>query len=201
MAECASIPLVGRAGEAFVECDLLRRGVQVHRTSPGSGYDLVADHDGRLFRVEVKTTAGPVMKRKGGGSSQIVYRFPFAKDNREKYLNVEVFAFVALDQPAVIYVPWCDVGLRTSHKDFSMAKIACADESFAHCFGNAVGPVEPEPDAEGKIVALDVLTGQTKEFASVAEAVGMGFTASGVSSCLNGKLRTHRGHSFRRICG
>ena len=53
----------------------------------------------------------------------------------------------------------------------------------------------PKPMA---VKAVPVTGGDVREFATVQEAVVLGFSPQGISMCLTGKLRSHRGYRFER---
>ncbi|QMP18239.1 hypothetical protein RpY1_027 [Ralstonia phage RpY1] len=59
---------------------------------------------------------------------------------------------------------------------------------------SAPAPRGPKPMA---IVAIGA-DGTERVFVTVKAAIDAGFTASGISSCLKGRLHAHRGHTFRR---
>lgn len=49
------------------------------------------------------------------------------------------------------------------------------------------------------ILATNIATGDTTEYRSIEEAVRLGgFRSSSIYDCLNGKVKTHSGHSFSR---
>lgn len=99
---------IGRAGQYLVMCDLLLNGVQAFDTGEGVKYDVVADSDGRLIRLQVKTTqkmrvlhesANPIyfyhIKRTGKNGVKF-----YSKD------DFDAFALVALDKKLVFYLPF-----------------------------------------------------------------------------------------------
>lgn len=101
---------IGRAGQYLVMCDLLLNGVQAFDTGEGVKYDVVADNDGELIRLQVKTTqkmrvlhesANPIyfyhIKRTGKNGVKF-----YSKD------DFDAFALVALDKKMVFYLPFND---------------------------------------------------------------------------------------------
>ncbi len=99
---------IGRAGEYIVLADLLLKGVQVFTTGQGVGYDLVADVDGRLIKIQVKTTQ---KKRLLKARANPIYFFHIkrAGKNGNKFYKVgdfDCFALVALDIRKVFYLPF-----------------------------------------------------------------------------------------------
>ena len=101
---------IGRAGQYLVMCDLLLNGVQAFDTGEGVKYDVVADNDGKLIRLQVKTTqkmrvlhesANPIyfyhIKRTGKNGVKFYSKYDF-----------DAFALVALDKKMVFYLPFND---------------------------------------------------------------------------------------------
>ncbi len=101
---------IGRAGEYLVLADLLINGVQAYDTGQGVGYDIVADVNGKLIRIQVKTTqkirkitqrANPIyffhIKRTGKNGNKFYEQKDFdcfalvqkeIEDKEEKYAGV-----------------------------------------------------------------------------------------------------------------
>lgn len=102
----------GKAGEHLVCADLLLSGIQAYLSDQGLRYDVVADVDGRLVRVQVKSTG---RARKENGRRLLGYRFePRARgvNRRERLRDVDcdIVAFVALDIRIIAYLPVFEVG-------------------------------------------------------------------------------------------
>ena len=116
--ECAPSPIdyrrLGAAAEALVYADLSMYGCNVSNASEGLRYDLIADLEGRLLRVQVKS----VMKRNcvaiggcytfqnktGKGSKNAIGVF------RAYVGHVDLLAFVALDLRSAFYILPEDAG-------------------------------------------------------------------------------------------
>lgn len=49
--------MIGGCGESFVAAEFLRKGIPVYTPLVDSGADLVVDINGRLYRVQVKSSA------------------------------------------------------------------------------------------------------------------------------------------------
>lgn len=84
---------IGDFAEYLVACDLVGQGYRVHMASPGSFYDLILDDNGRLYRVQVKSTLKPK-------------RFNTYKYNinvKSKHSHFDIAAYVAADVKAVCY--------------------------------------------------------------------------------------------------
>jgi hypothetical protein len=163
---------------------------------------LIAEVDGRLVRVEVKATRD--MRLKGG---DLIYDFSFSK-GKNKYYPVEIFAFVALDIPSVVYVHGMDLGARGHRKCIGKFRFSECDVSFSRCFfpsppasAPVLARVAPDDSSRRKkhpVLATNVASGLTTHYGCVADAVADGFTASGISLCLHGRAKAHKGHTFER---
>lgn len=99
---------IGRAGQYLVLADLLLKGVEVFGTGEGTNYDIVAECEGKLIKIQVKTTqkmrvlhesANPIyfyhIKRTGKGGTKYYQMGDF-----------DAFALVALDIKQVFYLPF-----------------------------------------------------------------------------------------------
>lgn len=118
---------IGRAGQYIVLADLLERGVQAYDTGEGVSYDVVADTEGRLIRLQVKATQKMrVLKQ----ASNPVYFFHLkrAGKNGARFYNqndFEAFALVAMDKRQVFYLPFDDhlgsnsVCIRDKNKEYT----------------------------------------------------------------------------------
>lgn len=100
---------IGKAGEYLVCADLICRGYIAYPSEQGLPYDVVLDANGRLLKVQVKTTRtykqtpqrvgnvntyGFNVKRRGKGNR-----------SRTTFETCDLFAFVALDRRIVGYLP------------------------------------------------------------------------------------------------
>lgn len=97
---------IGRAGEHLVMADLLLNGIQAYTTGQGVNYDIVADCEGRLIRLQVKTTQKMRILNKHANP---IYFFNIKRTGKKgnKYYQIgdfEGFALVALDRKAVFYL-------------------------------------------------------------------------------------------------
>lgn len=101
---------IGRAGEYIVLADLLMNGVQAYDTAQGVSYDIVADINNKLIRIQVKTTQKMrVIKDK----SNPIYFFHIKRAGKGgnhfyKKIDFDCFALVALDRKEVFYLPFDD---------------------------------------------------------------------------------------------
>ena len=105
---------IGKAGEYLVCADLILHGHIAFPSEQGLPYDVVAEIEGKLFKVQVKTTRKP--KNNPQRKSDIpVYLFGVGRNGsmgrNKKYLNgqVDIFALVALDTKVVAYINANDI--------------------------------------------------------------------------------------------
>lgn len=101
---------IGRAGQYIVLADLLTKGVQAFDTGEGVGYDVVADINRKLIRLQVKTTQH---KRVLKQSKHPIYFFHIKRmgKNCAKFYQMgdfDAFALVALDIRQVFYLAFDD---------------------------------------------------------------------------------------------
>ena len=99
------------AGEHIVLADLFLRGLNAHHASSGSPFDIIVDVDGRLLRMQVKTTRGLI-------TTHTQHKNPFylfhvkrcGKMGKKKYAEdaFDCYAFVALDKRQVAYLPFSE---------------------------------------------------------------------------------------------
>ena len=99
---------IGRVGQYLVLVDLLLKGIEAFETGEGVGYDVVADLNGKLIKLQVKTTQ---KKRVLAQSAHPIYFFHIkrAGKNGARFYQVgdfDAFALVALDIRQVFYLPF-----------------------------------------------------------------------------------------------
>lgn len=108
---------IGTAAEYLVLADLLLAGVRAFPTAPGLPYDIVAEVDGRLIRIQVKSTQAPraVPDRPGSGDSYFFWCRRAGKGGKRRIGNDEfdLLALVALDIRQIAYLPITDA-VRTT---------------------------------------------------------------------------------------
>jgi hypothetical protein len=135
------LPL-GTAGEHLVCADLIMRGLWAGLSSAGLPYDVIADMDGRLFRVQVRATQ-TVLPRPGRPDSRKCYQFGLIGVSHS-----DIVAVVALDIRAIGYLaaktcpstlhldgpdaePYPhDKGPKTGHRTFSDFTLEAALEGI-----------------------------------------------------------------------
>lgn len=103
---------IGKAGEYIVCADLILKGHIAFPTEQGLPYDVVFDYNGRLFKVQVKTTQSPRnLHRKNPVQGYVFNIKRCGKRNIKKTTSnsCDIFALVALDTKTVAYLPNKDV--------------------------------------------------------------------------------------------
>lgn len=98
----------GRAGEHLAAADFMYLGHDAFHAAQGMPYDLIADVEGRLLKVQVKTTRKPELLP-GRNVNKTAYRFwvnRCGKGSSGTYdiTDVDIFALVALDTKQVAYI-------------------------------------------------------------------------------------------------
>lgn len=101
----------GKAGEYLVCADLLLKGYTAFIAEQVLAYDVIVDLNGRMIRVQVKTTREP--RSTGGRDLTPAYFFNIrrmGKGGRKAYTNedADIFALVALDRKLIGYVAEVD---------------------------------------------------------------------------------------------
>lgn len=101
--------MTAAAGEHLVCADLLMQGFRAIMASQMCPYDVAVDIDGRLARLQVKTTRVP--RRLVGGNAAYQWSVTRAGRRREAYTveHCELVALVALDIRRVAYFDVADV--------------------------------------------------------------------------------------------
>lgn len=98
----------GKVGEYLVCADLILRGYTAFPSEQGLPYDVVADINGRLLKVQVKTTRGlrQVPQRKDDASGYLFHVGKCGKGGVKQYsdFDVNLFALVALDDRVIGYM-------------------------------------------------------------------------------------------------
>jgi hypothetical protein len=103
----------GHAAEQYVCYDLAKRGFRVVSTPFEAGpYDVLADCNGRLIRIQVKGTTKPSPKSNGAGNKSMTYRFGVKASQLEQS---DIIAFVALDIERVVYRLPSEMGKSGTH--------------------------------------------------------------------------------------
>tara|TARA_R110001632_G_C11295876_1_gene413327 strand:- start:670 stop:1236 length:567 start_codon:yes stop_codon:yes gene_type:complete len=100
--------MIGVAGEHLACFDLISKGFTAFMTEQGLPYDLVADINGKLTKIQVKTTRthSDTAQRKGRYPSYTFNIRKCGKGGRGSYLesDVDIFALVCVNTKQVCYV-------------------------------------------------------------------------------------------------
>ena len=104
---------IGKAGEYLVCADLILNGFIAFPSEQGLPFDVVLNINGRLLKVQVKTTraAKSIPQRKTDIPAYIFHIGNNGKQNRRKKYGsneVDIFALVALDTKRICYLPYFD---------------------------------------------------------------------------------------------
>ena len=113
MKKPANALAVGTAAEHLVCADLILSGYKTSMASAGLAYDVIMDHNGRLFRVQVKASVCERSQSRGGKDGtacRMQYIFGVrcnGKFNRKRLSDddCDIVAMVALDIRKIAYFP------------------------------------------------------------------------------------------------
>jgi hypothetical protein len=136
---------VGAAGEHLVLSDLLMDGWDAFRTEPGAPYDVAVNHEGRLIRVQVKSTRAPaVYKQRVLAYEWHIRRNGFRGMGKYAPDSFDLLALVALDIRLVAYA------LPSSHQNLARIQPpgAATGKRFAdYPFGRALAQIVNVPES------------------------------------------------------
>lgn len=107
---------IGKAGEYLVCADLILQGYVAYPSEQGLPYDVVVDVDGRLLKIQVKTT---LAAKKNPSANRVCESTPAyffhiktnGKNKQKRYASqdVDIFALVALDRKTIGYMKQSDM--------------------------------------------------------------------------------------------
>lgn len=93
--------ITGHACEHLVCFDLAKRGMRVlSNPFEMSPYDIIAEHEGKLIKIQVKGTSKPTAKVNSEKRVSMTYRFNYDPVRME---HCDLVAFVSLDKETIIY--------------------------------------------------------------------------------------------------
>jgi hypothetical protein len=92
-----SSPYSGHAAEHLVCADIIKQGYIAFLTAAGMPYDVLAEINGKLVRVQVKSTSSTRMEP---GYNNACYRF---KMNDAKSASFDILALVCPDDNVIAY--------------------------------------------------------------------------------------------------
>ena len=97
---------VGRAGQYRVMSDLLLNNWNVHQSSEGSCHDVIAEKNGYVFRIQVKSTMSARKEYPGYISPYYYYGLRNGKSGNMMYKKKDIdgFAFVAIEKNLICYI-------------------------------------------------------------------------------------------------
>src|SRR3990167_11394037 len=103
---------IGKAGEHLVCCDLILQGHNAFVSDQGLPFDIIAEKNGILKRIQVKTTTKLISNNK----AKDIYRFGLRRakggKGRLKEVDCDYYAFVALDIKSIAYIPMKEMYAR-----------------------------------------------------------------------------------------
>lgn len=104
---------IGKAGEYLVCADLILNGYIAYLTEQGLPYDVILDINGKLLKVQVKTTRVPkhIPQRKTDIPAYIFHIGINGRSASRKVYDknqVDIFALVALNSKRIAYLPFFD---------------------------------------------------------------------------------------------
>lgn len=99
---------IGKAGEYLVCADLILKGHIAYPSEQGLPYDVVADINGKLLKVQVKTTRTirPIPQRANYTPAYLFHVRRCGKGGRQNYKesDFDLMALVALDSRKIAYM-------------------------------------------------------------------------------------------------
>lgn len=117
---------IGQAGEYLVAAEITALGYVCLTTPPKVKYDLVANINNTLIKIQVKTIAGPRVSSKTGAAT---YEFSMRKErNKGSFYSdddIDGFALVAFDRREVAFIPLmqgASISFRTPESKHGQAK-------------------------------------------------------------------------------
>ena len=121
----------GKAGEYLVCADLILKGYIAFPSEQGLPYDVIAEVDNRLIRIQVKTTRTyrAIPQRAKYTPAYLFNARRCGKGGRRRYdfRDFDVMAFVALNEKAVWYLPLDKV---STTMQFRTRKFAYRENTF-----------------------------------------------------------------------
>lgn len=112
---------IGKAGEHLVCADLILQGYRAFLSDQGLPYDVIVDHGGKLYRIQVKSSLAPRNVNASGRNERVAYNWNVRRRGKNGSAaltnsDCDVVALVALDARVVAYLPisecWMTVQLR-----------------------------------------------------------------------------------------
>jgi hypothetical protein len=141
---------IGKAGEHLVCADLIMSGYRAFLSDQGLPYDVVVDLDGRMVRVQVRSTLHAKNVNSQGRNERIAYTWSARRrgkfgSKRMSSDHCDVVAFVALDIRVIAYLPLRECGQNVqlsppgAHPEKSVSPRTFSDDVAKFPFADAVG--------------------------------------------------------------
>jgi hypothetical protein len=107
----------GIAGEHLVCADLILKGFTAFMTDQSCPYDIVLETEGRMIRVQVKTTREPKPQpQRKHVIPAYIWHVKKAGKGGKRYYNdgdFDLFAMVALDCRKIAYIPYGEMSVNS----------------------------------------------------------------------------------------
>ena len=125
---------IGKAGEYLVCADLILSGHIAFLSEQGLPFDVIAEANKRLIKIQVKTTRSPrnVPQRKQPQAGYLFHVKRCGKGGQQTYKSesVDIFALVSLDNRQIAYIPACEIKRTMTFRPPEMAG-TYADDAHA----------------------------------------------------------------------
>lgn len=119
--------ITGHCAEHFVCYDLAKRGMRVlNNPYEQSPYDVLAEINGILFKIQVKGSATFCIRNTSNANPIASYRFNYASS---KMQHCDLVAFVALDLEKIIYKIPDSISVFTKGVSFAPVKMVKGDDA------------------------------------------------------------------------
>lgn len=138
----------GKLGEVICQYKLLQLHVDVRSVEMGA-YDLIADYEGKLARIQVKTSQ--LKKNRNTGSYQYCITKGSATKRSLSHLDCDIVALVSLNQENCMFLPvWEVASCKTKRiKPEVFLNQDLAKETWNKAFTKAIlYPPHQEPDQQ-----------------------------------------------------
>lgn len=113
LGDCLDDLQIGIAGEHLVCADLIIKGYKAYLSDQGLPYDVLLDINGKLFKIQVKTTSKyrSVPQRKTHTPAYLFWIKRKGRNGKRVYKNsdYDFMALVALDKKIIGYLPFNNV--------------------------------------------------------------------------------------------
>ena len=169
------------------------------QTIPGFEGEYQATEDGRVWGVRSHRFLKPRVNTRGYLQLKL-------------FSNGRVLSFRVHRLIALTFLGPVPTGCEVNHKDHNKLNNEVGNLEYVTRVENQhayqkhrtpgwaprvkTGPQGPRPRP---IIATPIVVGDPVQFTSVQEAVAAGFSNSGISMSISGKIKAHRGYRFERV--